>query len=106
MGRVEELGGAGLTDGRPPPGTRTGPPAIRLADAAGLFVPSLDELCHAAVKPPPAVFAVEHVVIPADDLHRPSRFTLEDEDEITDGVGLFVVPPVDARVDNQVTLRP
>jgi hypothetical protein len=67
---------------------------------------SLDELRDAAVKSPAAVFAVEHVVIPADDLHRPTLFAFEDEDEITRGVRLLVVPPVDEGVDDQMTLRP
>ena len=68
MDRAEAPGDEGLTDGRPPPRTQTCPPATHLVAAAGLSVPSLNELCHAAVKPPPAVFAVEHVVIPTDEL--------------------------------------
>ena len=54
---------------------------------------------------PRAVVAVQGVVVPADDLDRPARVALQEEDHVADRRGLVVVPVGDERVDDEVALR-
>src|ERR1700744_5249229 len=61
---------------------------------------------RAVMESPRRPIAVEDVAVAADELYAPAVVAQQDEDDVTRGRGLVVVPGLDDRVEDEVSLRP